>query len=154
MRATINAAMKAAMKEKDAVRLATLRLMNAAIKERDIALRGKGGDDSGISDTDIMALLGKMIKQREDSAEQYDNGGRLELAGREREEIVIIREFLPEPMDDTAAAEAISEAIAKLEASSLKDMGAVMNSLKADYVGRMDFGAVGKLVKEKLSGTK
>ena len=142
------------MKEKDAVRLATLRLMNAAIKERDIALRGTGGDESGIGDPEIMALLGKMIKQREDSAEQYDNGGRLELAGRERDEIVIIREFLPEPMDADAASEAVTDAIAKLEATSLKDMGAVMNALKADYAGRMDFGAAGKQVKERLSTAK
>lgn len=151
MRATINSAMKSAMKDKDAVRLATLRLMNAAIVERDIALRGKGGDDSGIDDTDIMALLGKMIKQREDSAEQYENGGRLELAGRERDEITIIREFLPEPMEDAAVSQAIDAAIAAQSASSLKDMGAVMNALKQDYVGRMDFGSVGKQVKEKLS---
>lgn len=152
MRTTINTAMKAAMKDKDATRLSTLRLMNAAIKERDIALRGSGGDENGIDDTEIMALLGKMIKQREDSAEQYENGGRLELAGREQEEITVIREFLPEPMDDAAVSEAIKVAIDGVGASSLKDMGAVMNALKSDYVGRMDFGSVGKQVKELLSG--
>ena len=152
MRTTINTAMKAAMKDKDATRLSTLRLMNAAIKERDIALRGSGGDENGIDDTEIMALLGKMIKQREDSAEQYENGGRLELAGREQEEITVIREFLPEPMDDAAVSEAIKAAIDGVGASSLKDMGAVMNALKSDYVGRMDFGSVGKQVKELLSG--
>ena len=151
MRSTINTAMKAAMKDKDAVRLSTLRLVNAAIKEKDISLRGAGGDSSGVDDVEIMALLGKMIKQREDSAEQYENGGRLELAEREREEISIIREFLPEPMSEDAVAEAIQNAITTLDASSLKDMGSVMNALKSDYVGRMDFGAVGKLVKEKLS---
>ena len=151
MRTTINAAMKSAMKEKDAVRLATLRLINAAIKERDIALRTGRGDEDGVDDVEIMALLGKMIKQREDSAKQYDNGGRLELAEREREEITVIREFLPEPMDDDAVSAAIDEKIATLGASSLKDMGRVMAALKADYVGRMDFGPVGKTVKQKLS---
>lgn len=140
------------MKDKDALRLSTLRLMNAAIKERDIALRGSGGDENGIDDTEIMALLGKMIKQREDSAEQYENGGRLELAGREQDEIKVIREFLPEPMDDDAVSEAIQGAISDLGASSLKDMGAVMNALKSEYVGRMDFGSVGKQVKDLLSG--
>ena len=105
------------------MRLSTLRLMNAAIKERDIALRGSGGDENGIDDTEIMALLGKMIKQREDSAEQYENGGRLELAGREHDEIKVIREFLPEPMDDDAVSEAIKAAISRIGASSLKDMG-------------------------------
>jgi len=144
--------MKAAMKDKDAVRLSTLRLMNAAIKERDIALRGSGGDESGVDDTEIMALLGKMIKQREDSAEQYENGGRLELAGREQEEIKVIREFLPEPMDAEAVSKAIQTAVDGVGATSLKDMGAVMNALKSDYVGRMDFGSVGKQVKDLLSG--
>lgn len=152
MRSTINAAMKAAMKEKDTTRLSTLRLMNAAIKERDIALRGSGGDENGVDDIEIMALLGKMIKQREDSAQQYENGGRLELAEREKDEIAVIRDFLPEPMDVDAVSEAIKAAVAKLDASSLKDMGAVMNALKSEYVGRMDFGAVGKQVKELLSG--
>lgn len=151
MRLTINTAMKAAMKDKDTVRLSTLRLVNAAIKERDIALRGSGGDVSGIDDVEIMALLGKMIKQREDSVEQYENGGRLELAEREREEIKIIREFLPEPMKDEDVTQAIEAAISTLGASSLKDMGAVMNALKTEYVGRMDFGAVGKRVKQQLS---
>ena len=152
MRSTIDAAMKNAMREKQAVRLSTLRLVNAAIKERDIALRGSGGDASGVDDTEIMALLGKMIKQREDSAQQYENGGRLELAAREQDEIAIIREFLPEPMDDAAVSAAVEAAIKDKGATSLKDMGAVMNALKTDYVGRMDFGSVGKMVKQKLSG--
>ncbi len=142
------------MKDKDAVRLSTLRLMNAAIKEREIALRGSGGDESGVGDPEIMALLGKMIKQREDSAEQYENGGRLELAGREHEEIKVIREFLPEPMDAEATSSAIKSAIATAGASSLKDMGTVMNALKSEYAGRMDFGSVGKQVKELLSDAK
>ncbi len=153
MRATINTAMKAAMKDKHVVRLSTLRLVNAAIKERDIALRSSGGDASGIDEVEIMALLGKMIKQREDSVEQYENGGRLELAEREREEITIIREFLPEPMGDDEVTTAIDTVISTLGASSLKDMGAVMNALKSEYVGRMDFGAVGKRVKQQLSST-
>ncbi len=153
MRTIINTAMKTAMKDKDAVRLSTLRLVNAAIKERDISKRGGTSDASdGIEDAEIMTLLGKMIKQREDSAAQYENGGRLELAERERAEISIIREFLPEPMSKADAERAIDETIAKLNATSLKDMGGVMNALKADYVGRLDFGSVGKMVKEKLSG--
>lgn len=140
------------MKEKQPVRLSTLRLVNAAIKERDLSLRASGGDTSGVDDTEIMALLGKMIKQREESARQYENGGRLELAGREREEIEIIREFLPEQMDAAAVSSAIDATIKSQGASSLKDMGQVMNALKAEYVGRMDFGAVSKSVKQKLSG--
>lgn len=151
MRSKINAAMKAAMKEKDAVRLATLRLVNAAIKERDIALRGTS-DSTGIDDAEILGLLGKMIKQREDSAQQYENGGRMELAAREREEIEIIREYLPEQMNEEATSAAVTAAIAKLNATSLKDMGAVMNALKTEYAGRMDFGSVGKQVKKVLSG--
>lgn len=152
MRANINAAMKTAMREKDTLRLSTLRLVNAAIKERDIALRGSGGDASGVDDAEIMALLGKMIKQREESARQYDNGGRLELAEREREEIVVIRDFLPEPLSEQQVASAVDATISSLGASSLKDMGKVMNALKQAYVGRMDFGTVGKTVKARLSG--
>lgn len=150
MRTEITAAMKAAMKDKDQVRLATLRLVNAAIKDRDIAARGS--DENSVGDADIMALLGKMIKQREDSAELYENGARLDLAEREREEIAIIREFLPEPLDESATDAAIVEAIAETGASSLKDMGAVMGALKSKYAGRLDFGAVGKAVKERLAG--
>ena len=149
MRAEITAAMKQAMKDKDTVRLATLRLINAAIKDRDIAARGS--DDKSVGDAEIMALLGKMIKQREDSAKLYEDGGRLELADRENQEIAIIRTFLPEPLDEAETDTAIAEAIAKTEASSLKDMGAVMGVLKADYAGRLDFGKAGQKVKAALS---
>lgn len=149
MRDRLNAAMKTAMKDKDQVRLATLRLINAAIKDRDIAARGS--DDNSVSDAEIMALLGKMIKQREESATLYENGGRLELAGREREEMEIIREFLPEPLDQDATEKAIADAIEETGASSLKDMGAVMGILKSKYVGRLDFGSVGKKVKDTLA---
>lgn len=149
MRAEINAAMKTAMKDKDQVRLATLRLINAAIKDRDIAARG--GDEKHVGDAEIMALLGKMIKQREDSAKLYEDGGRLELAERERDEIAIIRGFLPEPLNEAETDAAIAGAIEKSGASSLKDMGAVMGILKADYAGRLDFGKAGQKVKAALA---
>ena len=148
MRSEIEAAIKAAMKDKNSVRLATLRLVSAAIKERDIAARG--GDEGSLDDAGIMALLGKMIRQREESASLYENGARLELAEREREEIRIIREFLPEPLDEAETEAAIDAAIAETGAASLKDMGAVMGKLKADYAGRLDFGSVGKTVKARL----
>ncbi len=137
------------MKSGDKRTLSTLRLILAAIKDRDIAARGN--DKERVSDDEILQILTKMIKQREESAQLYETGARLELAAREREEIEIIREFLPEPLDEAATEAAIHTAIEKLGASSLKDMGAVMGSLKADYVGRLDLSTVGKKVKEALA---
>lgn len=149
MRARINDALKTAMKNKDAVRLSTLRLINAAIKDRDIALRG-GGDEAQTSDADVLAILGKMVKQRQESARAYEEGGRLELAEKERGEIEIIEDFLPKQLDEAQTEAAVAAAIAEVGAESIRDMGKVMGELKAKYTGQMDFGRVGPMVKDKL----
>ncbi len=149
MREKINAALKAAMKNKDADKLGTLRLINAAIKDREIALRG-GDDDVAISEADILGILGKMVKQRNESAQAYEEGGRLELAERERREITVIEEFLPRKLSEDEVAKAVDDAIASAEASSIRDMGKVMGVLKEKYTGRMDFGRVGPVVKDRL----
>jgi len=152
MRDEINSSFKDAMKSRDQLRLSTLRLMKAAIAERDIDARG--GEEGGTcGETDIMELLAKMIKQREESARQYETGGRVELCERERAEIEIIREFLPAPLSEDEVNAAVTEAIESTGASSLKDMGAVMGVLREQYLGRMDFGAVGKQVKASLAGS-
>lgn len=151
MRDRIDDAFKTAMKSRDPVRLSTLRLVRAAITEADIAARG-AEEGGGVAEDAIMALLQKMIKQREDSADLYETGGRVELCEREREEIAIIREFLPKPMSDEEIDGAVAGAIAETEASSLKDMGAVMAHLRTEHLGRMDFGAAGKKVKAALAG--
>ncbi|MYM54708.1 GatB/YqeY domain-containing protein [Thalassovita mangrovi] len=150
MREKVNAALKQAMKDKATMRLATLRLINAAIKDRDIAERGNGNDE-GVGDTEVLAILGKMVKQRQESARQYEEAGRLDLSERERAEIEIIEDFLPRKLSDDEVTEAISEAITEVGASSIRDMGKVMGALKAQYTGQMDFGAVGPKVKDQLS---
>ncbi len=141
--------LKRAMKEKAASRLSTLRLLNAAIKDREIALRGEGAE-GGVGEAEVLAILGKMVKQRQESARAYEEGGRLELAEREREEIDIIEEFLPRQLSEEEIAAAIDGAIAETGAASIRDMGRVMGALKAKYTGQMDFGAAGPLVKAKL----
>jgi uncharacterized protein YqeY len=142
--------MKQAMKDKDATRLSTVRLINAAIKDQDIALRGSG-DDALVDDDAIMAILAKMIKQRQESARVYEEGGRLDLAERELAEIEIVRDFLPRQLDEAEVDEAISKTIADLGATSLRDMGKVIGQLKQDYKGQMDFSKVGPMVKDRLS---
>ncbi|MDR9427033.1 MAG: GatB/YqeY domain-containing protein [Salibaculum sp.] len=149
LRTRLNTALKEAMRAKDSDRLATLRLINAAIKDRDIALRGDGAE-AGVSDAEIMSILGKMVKQRQESARAYEEGGRLELADKERAEITVIEEFLPKQMDEAAVARAVDAAIAEVGAESLRDMGKVMGQLKSKYAGRMDFGKVGPMVKDRL----
>lgn len=141
--------MKEAMKAKEADRLSTLRLVNAAIKDREIAARGDGEDD-GIGDDIVLSIMGRMVKQRQESARAYEEGGRLELAEKERAEIGVIEEFLPRQLSSEEAAEAVDVAIAEVEASSIRDMGKVMAALKAKYTGQMDFGKVGPMVKERL----
>lgn len=141
--------MKEAMKAKEADRLSTLRLVNAAIKDREIAARGDGEDD-GIGDDVVLSIMGRMVKQRQESARAYEEGGRLELAEKERAEIGVIEEFLPRQLSGEEAAEAVDVAIAEVEASSIRDMGKVMAALKAKYTGQMDFGKVGPMVKERL----
>lgn len=149
LRSQINAALKTAMKEKDAERLTTLRLINAAIKDREIAARGEGREE-GVSEAEVLAILGKMVKQRLESAKAFEEGGRIELADKERAEIKVIEDFLPRQLSEEEVKAAIESAIAASEASSIRDMGKVMGALKAQYTGQMDFGSVGPLVKELL----
>ena len=150
MREKVSAALKDAMKAKEAERLGTLRLINAAIKDRDIALRGADGEGQCQS-ADITEILAKMVKQRRESAAVYEEGGRLELAERELAEIAVIEEFLPRQLSDEEVAAAIDEAVAGTGAASIRDMGKVMGALKGRYAGRMDFGAVGPMVKDRLA---
>ena len=149
LRTKISAALKQAMKDKDADRLSTLRLINAAIKDKDIDARAAGQDD-GVSDGEVLAILGKMVKQRKESAKTYEEGGRLDLAERETNEIQVIEEFLPQKLDDEASAKAVDAAIAEVGAESIRDMGKVMGVLKSKYTGQMDFGSVGPMVKDRL----
>jgi uncharacterized protein YqeY len=148
LRARLSASLKEAMREKDAVRLSTLRLINAALKDRDIALRAEGREST---DEDALAILAKMVKQRLESARAYEEGGRLELAEKERAEIRVVEEFLPRQLSEEEVDQAVSGAIAETGASSIRDMGRVMGALKARYAGRMDFGAVGARVKARLA---
>ncbi|MCF6317643.1 MAG: GatB/YqeY domain-containing protein [Marinosulfonomonas sp.] len=150
LRTRLTDAMKDAMRNKEAARLSTLRLINAAIKDRDIALRGSGGSDEGVSDDEVLGILGKMVKQRQESAKAYEEGARLELAEKERAEIVVIEDYLPKQLSADETSEAVSAAIAKTGAESIRDMGKVMGELKGKYMGRMDFGKVGPMVKDML----
>ena len=150
MRARVNDALKSAMKAKEPVRLSTLRLINAAIKDRDIAVRGEGQED-GVGDADVLQILGKMVKQRQESARAYEEGGRLELAEKERAEIEVIEDFLPKQLDDDEIAAAIDKAVKSTGADSIRDMGKVMGALKSKYTGQMDFGRVGPMVKDRLA---
>ena len=149
MRERINESVKDAMRAKDSLRLSTLRLMSAALKDKDIEKRGKGGDEV-LNDQEMTALFAKMVKQREDSIQAYEEAGRMELAERERAEQDIIREFLPKQLSEAEVDAAISKAVADTGAESLRDMGKVMGSLKAAYAGRMDFGAAGGKLKAIL----
>ncbi|MEK9860711.1 MAG: GatB/YqeY domain-containing protein [Alphaproteobacteria bacterium] len=151
MRETIQSSLKAALKAGQAKELSTLRLITAALKDRDIAARSKGNND-GISDDEILSMLQTMIKQRQESSKMYRDGGREELAQSEDEEIAIIRTFLPAQMDDAAIADAITAAIAESGAESIKDMGKVMGVLKTKYAGQMDFGAASGQIKARLLG--
>jgi uncharacterized protein YqeY len=148
-RTRVNQALKQAMKDKAAERLATLRLINAAIKDKEIAARGDG-EEGSIGDAEILGILGKMTKQRNESARAYEEGGRLDLAERELREIAVIEEFLPKQLDEDEVAEAVRVAVTSTGASSIRDMGKVMAELKGRYTGQMDFGKVGPLVKDQL----
>lgn len=149
LRTRIFDAMKLAMKAREADRLSTLRLINAAIKDRDIALRGEG-DDTGVGDPEVLGILGKMVKQRLESARAYEEGARLELAEKERAEILVIEEFLPRQLNDAETAAAIEAAIGQVGATAIRDMGKVMAALKGKYTGQMNFGSVGAKVKDIL----
>jgi len=150
LRARILADIKTAMKAKEQLTLSTLRLINAAIKDRDIAIRGDG-EDRELTDAEITAILSRMVKQRQESARAYEEGGRLELVEREMAEIGVIEGYLPRQLSEAETEAAIDAIVAELEASSIRDMGRVMNALKANYTGQMDFGAVGPKVKTRLT---
>ena len=149
MRDRINSAMKQAMRDKEVLRLSTLRLVMAAIKDRDIAARVDGVDNS-VSDDEILAILGKMIKQRKDSATAYGNAGRTELAAQELSEIEIITGFLPKQLNDDEIEDVVKKVINDSGASGIRDMGKVMGLLKKNYTGQMDFGKAGGLVKSLI----
>lgn len=149
MRNRIKEAVKDAMRAKDSVRLSTLRLMAAALKDQDIARRAEDGAEE-LSAQEITALFAKMVKQREDSIKAYEEAGRMELAEQERTEQAIIREFLPKQLSDDEVEAAITKAVADTGAESLRDMGKVMGALKAAYAGQMDFGAAGGKLKAIL----
>jgi uncharacterized protein YqeY len=153
LRAQLNDAMKEAMKAKDAKRLATVRLVLAALKDRDIAARTETSKDL-VGDDDILTLLAKMIKQREESATAFDAGNRPEMAAGEREEIAVIRTFMPAQMDDAAMKAAVAAVIAESGAASIKDMGKVMAVLKEKYAGQMDFSKASAATKDALSAPK
>ncbi len=137
------------MKAKEKHKVSTLRLILAAIKDRDISSRAEVESD-GISDEEILQLLAKMVGQRRESIKLYERGGRVDLAEREAEEIVIIEDFLPRQLDDAEMGAAIREAIEEVGATGLKDMGSTIAELKARYAGQMDFAKASALVKQQL----
>lgn len=149
LREEISSGVKDAMRSKDAVRLSTLRLVNAAIKDRDIAARAEDRCD-GIKDSEIMALLSKMVKQRQESATTYEDNGRPELAERERDEIDVIRAFMPTPLSEDELNAVIDDYIKESGATCLKSMGKIMGRIKTEYAGRVDMGKAGAIVKEHL----
>jgi uncharacterized protein YqeY len=149
MRERLTTMMKDSMKAGDKRRLATVRMIQAAIKDKDIEARGAG---KTVSDDDILALMQKMVKSRQESADIYAKAGRPELETQEREEIAIITEFLPSQMSDDEAKAAIDAAIAETGAASMKDMGKVVAALKAKYTGQMDFAKASAAVKAALAG--
>ena len=148
MRDAIAAALKTAQKARDAARVSTLRMVNAAIQDRDIANRGSG--KPAATDIEVLQILAKMVKQREESAKAFRDGGRPELAEKEEGEIAIIKDFMPKEMSADDMAEAIRAAIAETGASSVKDMGKVMAALREKHGGAMDFGKASGLVKSML----
>lgn len=148
MRDRINEALKTAMKAKDKRRISTLRLISASIKDRDIAARSAGKDR--ISESDILDVLSKMIKQRRESVKTYEEAGRAELAEQEAQEIEIIEEFLPKQLSEDETREAVASVVKEIGAAGLKDMGRTMGTLKERYAGQMDFGKAGAMVKELL----
>lgn len=149
LRDDINAALKESLKAQDKRRTATLRLINAALKDRDIEQRGHGKDP--LTDDELRALLAKMVKQREESAKIYDEAGRPELAEQEREEIVYIQAFLPQQLGEAETRAAIAAVIAEIDAKGIKDMGRTMAVLKERHAGAVDFGKASGWVKEALT---
>ena len=150
LRDKLNAAMKEAMKSKDQTALSTVRLILAALKDRDIAARSKG-QQAGIPEDEVLSLLSNMIKQRRDSIAMYEQGNRPELAQREKDEIGVIESFLPRQLDEAGMKDAIAKATAATGAKSMKELGAVMAWLKQNYPGQMDFAKAATLAKQSLS---
>ncbi|GAB5468558.1 MAG: GatB/YqeY domain-containing protein [Rhodospirillales bacterium] len=150
LRDRLKDALREAMKEQDKRAVSTVRLVLAALKDRDIAARGRGQSD-GLEDDDILALLQKMVKQRRESIELYEKAGRDDLVLQEREEIAVISRFLPQLMDEQATAAAVDAAMSELKADSIKDMGRVMAALKERFPGKMDFAKASGMVKERLA---
>ena len=150
MRDILDKSLKDAMRARDAQKISTIRLINAAIKDRDIAIRSEDNLE-GVSDEEILSILSKMIKQRKESAKQYEEGGRLELAQQELEEIEIIENFLPRQLDLNEIEQIVKKIILEINANSLRDMGKVMSLLKENYSGTMDFGKAGVVAKDLLS---
>jgi uncharacterized protein YqeY len=150
MRDEINVALKEAMKARDKIRTSTLRLINAAIKDRDIAARSVDRCE-GVSDEEILQILQKMVKQRRDSFKTYEEAGRLDLAEQEAHEMEVITGFLPQQMSDEEVLKATTDLVGEIGAAGLKDMGRTMGALKERYAGVMDFGKANKVVKELLS---
>ena len=148
IRERLSGSLKDALKAKNTLRLGTLRLINAAIKDRDIALRAESRE---VGDADILAILSKMVKQRQESIKAYEEGGRLELAIKERDEITVIEEFLPTKLDEAQTKRAVEDAVKAVEAGTIRDMGKVMGLLKSKYTGQIDFSFAGQVVKELLS---
>ena len=149
LRAQVMQAMKDAMKSGDKARLSTIRLMQSAIKDKDIASRTDGRND-GVPDSEILELFSKMVKQRRESADLYQKGDRPDLVEKEQAEIAVLEEFMPKQMDDAETKAAIEAIVAEVGATSVKDMGKVMGALKAKYAGKMDFAKAGAAVKAVL----
>jgi uncharacterized protein len=149
IREELTSELKVAMKAGDKRRVDTIRLVNAALKDRDIDARGQG---KSLSEDDILSLLQKLIKSRQESVEIYDKAGRVDLATQEREEIAVIQSFLPQPLSADETDAAIAAAIAETGATSIKDMGKVVGVLRAKYAGRLDMGKASAVVKAKLGG--
>lgn len=149
LRSRIQADLKQAMKENDQTRRSTLRLISAAIKDRDIALRGEG-EDRQLSEAELVTILTRMVKQRQDSVRAYEEAGRLELVEREKAEIDVIGDYLPRQLRDDEIEKAIESVIAETDARSIRDMGSVINRLRERHAGQMDFGKVGPMVKARL----
>jgi uncharacterized protein len=150
LRDDINNALKDAMKSGDKRRVSTLRLINSGLKNADIEARGQG--KPALADDEVLSLLQKMIKQRQESVELYEKGGRAELAAQEREEIAIIAAYLPKQMSEAEVKAAVAAVVKDIGATGMKDMGKVMTALKERYAGQMDFGKASPIVKSLLAG--
>jgi len=150
LRNALSESLKDAMRSQDKIAISTLRLVLAALKDRDIAARAYG-NSTDLSDVEILSMLETMVKQRRESIKMYETGGRQELAQQERDEIAIIKRFMPKQLNDGEIETAVMTAIAEVGADSLKQMGKVMASLRQNYAGQMDFGKAGAIAKQRLA---